>query len=63
VRGAARNYAIDPLIEMLELVWPDPNRLDTTTSEPPATREEACAVVQLAVAIVQWARGGQIVKR
>lgn len=61
IRGRARDYAIDPLIEMLELVWPDPNRVDTR-SEPPATREEACAVVQLAVAIVQWGRGGQIVR-
>lgn len=63
VRGQARDYAIDPLIKMLELVWPDPNRLDTTTSELPTTREEARAVVQLAVAIVQWGRDGQIVNR
>jgi hypothetical protein len=63
VRGRARDYAIDPLIKMLELVWPDPNRLDTTSSELPTTREEARAVVQLAVAIVQWGRDGQIVNR
>ncbi|HEX3247642.1 MAG TPA: hypothetical protein VHX16_19700, partial [Chloroflexota bacterium] len=63
VRGRARDYAIDPLIKMLELVWPDPNRLDTTSSELPTTREEARAVVQLAVAIVQWGRDGQIVSR
>ena len=63
VRGQARDYAIDPLIQMLELMWPDPNRLDSATMEIPATREEARAVVQLAVAIVQWSRDGQIVKR
>jgi hypothetical protein len=63
VRGQARDYAIDPLVQMLELVWPDPNRLDSAISEPPATRDEARAVVQLAVAIVQWSRGGQIVMR
>jgi hypothetical protein len=61
IRGPARDYLIDPLISMLELVWPDPNRHDSPTPEPAATREEACAVVQLAVAIVQWGRDGQIV--
>jgi hypothetical protein len=63
IRGQARDYAIDPLIQMLELIWPDPNRLDSAAMEIPATREEACAVVQLAVAMVQWSRDGQIVKR
>lgn len=62
VRGQARDYAIDPLIQMLELIWPDPNRLDSAAPEAPATREEACAIVQLAVAIVQWSRDGQVVK-
>jgi len=62
VRGRARDYAIDPLVQMLELVWPDPNRHDSPMPESPATREEACAVVQLAVAIVRWARDGQIVQ-
>jgi hypothetical protein len=62
VRGRARDYTIDPLVQMLELVWPDPNRHGSPLPEPPATREEACAVVQLAVAIVRWARDGQIVQ-
>jgi hypothetical protein len=62
VRGPDRDYAIDPLIRMLQLVWPDPNRHGSATPEPSATQEEACAVVQLAVAIVQWARDGQIVE-
>jgi len=63
IRGQARDYAIDPLVQMLELLWPDPNRHDSSTAEPPATKDEACAVVQLAVAVVQWGRDGQIVKK
>jgi hypothetical protein len=63
LRGQARDYTIDPLIQMLELVWPDPNRHVPAPAEAPATKKEACAVVQLAVAIVQWCRDGQLVKR
>jgi hypothetical protein len=63
IRGHARDYAIDPLVHMLELIWPDPNRHNSATPELPATREEACAVVQLAIAIVQWSRDGLIVRR
>ena len=63
IRGQARDYIIDPLVQMLELVWPDPNRYGSSTPEPPATKDEACAVVQLSVAIVQWGRDGQLVKR
>jgi hypothetical protein len=63
VRGQARNYTIDPLVQMLELIWPDPNRHSSSTPESPATKKEACGVVQLAVAIVQWARDGQVIKQ
>jgi hypothetical protein len=63
VRGQARDYAIDPLVQMLELVWPDPNRHRSDEPEPPATTEEAQAVVQLAVTMVQWARDGQIARK
>jgi hypothetical protein len=63
VRGRARDYTIDPLVQMLELVWPDPNRHSSDEPEPPATIEEAHAVVQLAVTIVQWARDSQIARK
>ena len=63
IRGRARDYTIDPLVQMLELVWPDPNRHASPTPELPATRDEARAVVQLAVTIVQWARDGQILRK
>jgi hypothetical protein len=63
IRGQARDHSIDPLIHLLQLVWPDPNRHDPSAPEPPATKEEACAVVLLAVAIVQWGRDAHIVTR
>jgi hypothetical protein len=63
VRGRARDNSIQPLIQNLELLWPDPNQHGSPTPELPATREEAAAVVQLAVVIVQWARDGQIIRK
>lgn len=63
VPGRARDNSVVPLINMLELMWPEPNRHGSPTPEPPATLEAARAVVQLAVAIVQWARDGDVVRR
>jgi hypothetical protein len=37
IRGQTRDYAIDPLVQMLELLWPDPNRHDSSTAESSAT--------------------------
>jgi hypothetical protein len=63
VRGRDRSYSADRFVETLEMIWTDPNRHGSPTPEPPATLEEARAVVQMAVAIVQWGRDGQIVKK
>lgn len=63
IRGQNRNHAIEPLVAMLTLLWPDPNRHGSPTPEPPATPEEGRAMVNLAATIVQWARDGLIVRR
>ena len=63
LRGQDRGYRVDTFVDMLKLIWPDPNRHGSATPEPPATLEEARYLVQLAVTVVQWARDGQIVKK
>jgi hypothetical protein len=62
-RGQNRDHSIEPLVAMLTLLWPDPNRHGSPTPEPPATAEEGRAMVNLALTIVQWAREGLIVRR
>jgi len=62
LRGNARDYSVEPLVKMLDLIWTEPNR-HGGAPEPAATLEEAQMVVNLAVAIVQWGRDGRIVRR
>jgi hypothetical protein len=54
---------IHTLIAMLQLMWPNLDRHGDLQARHTPSLEEARAVVQLAVAIVQWGREGQIVKR
>jgi hypothetical protein len=64
IRGQTKDHSIDPLLHMLRLMWPNPDGHRSPTPEPPATLEEAQAVVQLAVTIVQWGRPtSQIVRK
>jgi hypothetical protein len=51
----------EALVGMLRLIYPNPDRHRVKRHRTP-TLEEARAVVQLAVAIVQWGRDGQIVR-
>jgi hypothetical protein len=61
IRGQNQDHSIDPLIAMLTLLWPDPNRHGSPTPEPDASPEEARAIANLAVTIVQWAKDGLII--
>lgn len=62
LRGHDDTQSVAPLVTMLRLMWPDPDRHGSGTSRKPSL-EEAEAVVNLAVAIVQWARAGALSKR
>lgn len=63
IRGPDGNHSIEPLISMLRLLWPNPDRHGHPDRRQTPSLEEARGVVHLAVTIVQWARDGQIVRR
>ncbi|MFJ1537746.1 hypothetical protein ACIODS_04310 [Micromonospora chalcea] len=55
--GANEKHSAEPLVAMLDLIWPNPDRHASDSRRVPSLKE-AEAVVQLAVTIVQWARNG-----
>ena len=61
--GPNNTYGVEPLVAMLRLLWPNPDRHASPLHRRPPTLSEAHAVVHLAVTIVQWARDGQIARR
>jgi len=63
VRGRDRDNSIQPLVAMLDMMWPDPNRHGSPTPEPAATPEEGRVMANLATTIVQWASAGLIARR
>lgn len=60
--GADDRYSVEPLVGMLRLLWPNPDRHGSPEHRRAPTLEEAQAVVHLAVTILQWGRKGHIVK-
>jgi hypothetical protein len=54
--------AVETMEAMLRLIWPNPDRHGGAGRRTP-TPEESQAVVQLAVALVQWGRTGVLTKR
>jgi hypothetical protein len=62
LHGHDDSQSVAPLVSMLRLMWPNPDRHRSGTSRTPALAE-AQEVVHLAVTIVQWARCNALVKR
>lgn len=56
-----KDGAIENVVAMLRLLWPNPDRHGPTPRKP--TLEESRAVVTLAATIVQWHREGTVVVR
>jgi hypothetical protein len=54
---------VETFLAMLQLMWPNPDRHGDLHVRHTPSIEEARAVVQLAVTIVQWGRDGQILRR
>jgi hypothetical protein len=62
LHGHDNSQSVGPLVSMLRLMWPNPDRHGSRTSRTPSLTE-AQEVVHLAVTLVQWARCDAIVKR
>jgi hypothetical protein len=62
LQGHDDSQDVMPLVSMLRLIWPNPDRHGSQSSRAPSL-VEAQAVVHLAVTVVQWARSGLISKR
>jgi hypothetical protein len=62
LRGHDNSQSVGPLVSMLRLMWPNPDRHGSGTSRTPSLTE-AQEVVHLAVTLVQWARCNALLKR
>jgi hypothetical protein len=62
LHGHDDSRSVAPLVSMLRLIWPNPDRHGGSASRKPSL-SEGQAVVNLAVTIVQWARAGALSKR
>jgi hypothetical protein len=62
LRGPNDDGSIAPLVAMLRLVWPNPDRHQGNHHRSPSL-EEAQAIVHVTVTIVQWARSGALARR
>jgi hypothetical protein len=62
LRGHDDSKDVAPLVSMLRLIWPNPDRHGGGASRTPSL-DEAEAVSSLAITIVQWARAGVLSRR
>jgi hypothetical protein len=53
-------HGVEPLVGMLRLLWPNPDRHGSADRRRVPTAKEAENIVQLAVTLVQWSRDGAI---
>ncbi|GGF13014.1 hypothetical protein GCM10007298_06180 [Williamsia phyllosphaerae] len=60
--GKDGNYDVDPLVGMLELVWPNHDRHGGSGDKQRPSQQEARAVTTLAATILQWHREGWVVR-
>lgn len=60
--GSKLDNSVVPLLGVLEILWPNPDRHAGNTRRAP-TQVEAETIVQLATTVVQWATHGAIVLR
>lgn len=64
VPGKGQDHAVDPLVGILDLIWPNHDRHGGgSTPKRTPSPQEARAVVTLAVTLVQWHRDGWAVQR
>lgn len=62
LHGHDDSQSVGPLVSMLRLIWPNPDRHGSGVSRTPSLTE-AQEVVHLAVTLVQWARCNALLKR
>ena len=62
LHGHDDSQSVEPLVSMLRLMWPNPDRHGSGMSRTPSLTE-AQEVVHLAVTLVQWARCNALLKR
>ncbi|MEV0878254.1 hypothetical protein AB0I85_10540 [Micromonospora echinofusca] len=61
VPGPQQDHGVEPLVVMLQTIWPNPDRHAAGSPRTPSLAE-AQAVLHLAVTIVQWSRAGAIAR-
>lgn len=62
LHGQDDSQSVAPMVSMLQLMWPNPDRHGGNGSRVPSL-SEAEAIVHLAVTIVQWSRAGMLSRR
>jgi hypothetical protein len=62
IPGADKSYSVDPLVQVLKLVWPNIDRHGGGSGRA-ADLAEAQAVLHAAIMAIQWIRAGALIRR